>query len=258
LNLFLKNISFSYPDKCALREVSTVIPQGLTVLLGPNASGKSTLMKCLAGWLRPSGKITLDETPLTSLSQVQANDLIGYLPQQELQRSSFSVFESVLLGRAQNLSWRPSDEDLECVQRVLQETDLSDIHSRRVDQLSGGQQKMVAIAQALVREPGILLLDEPVNSLDYEHQLSLFALLCRLTRKRGMNTIVALHDLNLASAFADRILVLKEGTLFCAGTPDETITSRTIEEVYNIKADIVRHGNSSVVVPLIPSIPSGE
>ncbi len=246
-----RDLCFSYGVLPVLDRVDARIGPGVTAIIGPNAAGKSTLLRCLCGLLKPRGQVRLDGRDLASISAARRSRLVSYLPQDLSGGPVLTVFEMVLLGRVHDLGWRVSEEDVRAVESLLEEMDLSDLSGRYVTELSGGQQQMVAIAQALVRESAVLLLDEPTSNLDLEHQFEICSLLGRLTASRGMSTAMALHDLNVAARFADVVVVLKDGAVHCSGPPGEVLTESMIASVYRVAAD-VRPGSDGrpLVTPL--------
>lgn len=253
------DVGFCYGTRRVLHNVNLMLEPGVTALVGPNAAGKSTLLKCLCGQLSPKGEITLDGQSLRGLSRRDLSRQIGYLPQTQMQRSRFTVFETILLGRLHELGWRASQSEIERVHDVLEETSLTSLADRETSELSGGQIQMVAIAQALVREPSVLLLDEPTSNLDLRRQLEVCSRIRHLTAARGVCTLMAMHDLNLAARYADHVLVLREGTPYANGTPAQVLTETMLEEVYQVAAQVTlgANGHPSIVIQG-PSDESGE
>jgi iron complex transport system ATP-binding protein len=214
-------------------------PGFVTALIGPNAAGKSTLLKCVAGMLRGVGSITLDGVSADRFDRGGGRArVVSYLPQEYPSTAALTVFEAVLLARQHTSSWLVNDQDLDHVEGVLSELRLAPLALRYLNELSGGQRQMVAVAQALAREPRVLLLDEPTSSLDLQRQLELLTLVRRVARQRAMTVVIAVHDLNLAARFADRLLVLRQGTLVAAGEPAEVLSSALLRSVYGIEARI--------------------
>ncbi|MCG3181756.1 MAG: putative siderophore transport system ATP-binding protein YusV [Phycisphaerae bacterium] len=239
MNLAARSLTFSYrPAEPVLRGVDLEIGPGVTALIGPNAAGKSTLLKCLAGLLHPGGCVLLDGQDLARMPRARRCERISFMPQQPLPPAALSVFETVLLGRLDRLGWRVDDADVAFVRGLLAELDISGLADRGVGELSGGQAQMVAIAQALAREPAVLLMDEPISNLDLQHAFQILQLIRELTARRGMTTAVVMHDLNMAARFADRLCVLSDGCVRIAGLPGEVLTERTIADVYRVRARV--------------------
>lgn len=153
-------------------------------------------------------------------------------------RINLSVFEVVMLGRMEALSFRVKDEDIQATEDVLKRLNMQELASRNIMELSGGQRQLVFIAQALVKEPRILLLDEPTSALDLQKQFKLLTLLKRLTQENQFTTLVTLHHLDLAAKFADEIIILQKGEVYIQGKPHEIFTESIIEEIYRVKTKI--------------------
>lgn len=181
----------------------------------------------------------LDGTPVQRLKRAELMEMIGYLPQDSGSRAVLTVFEAVLLGRLSCLSWRVSEEDLTMTLEVLEELGIDDLASRPLNELSGGQQQMVSIAQVLVRNPKMLLMDEPTNNLDLHHQLDIFDLIGEISLEKRLTTIMALHDLNHAARYADHIVVLNQGAIYDAGPPAAVFTADMIRAVYGVNAKVM-------------------
>lgn len=246
-----QNLNFAYRSLPVLRDVNIRIAPGVTAIIGPNAAGKSTLLKCLARMLTPVGQVCLDGNEVSRLPMGKLMDVVSYLPQNLATQATLTVFETVLLGRLHNLRWRVDSSDVHAVEELLDEFGLTDVNTRNITELSGGQLQMVSIAQALVREPRILLLDEPTSNLDLQHQFEICSIIADLTAARGMSTAMALHDLNVAARFADMVLVLKDGAVHCSGAPDEVLTETMIADVYGVAAHVtLDDGGRPLVTPL--------
>lgn len=252
--LSIRNLSFRYGHKLVLQDINLDIEPMLTAIIGPNATGKSTLMKCLAGLLNHQGSVVLNGERIDNESAIRH---VSYLPQDNGAPIALTVLEAVLLGRHRFLSWRVSHEDLQFVLGILEDLGIKELSTRYLSHLSGGQQQMVSIAQSLVREPKVLLLDEPTSSLDLCRQLEIFNLIKRLTRERNMITLVAIHDLNLAARYADRIVVMDKGRIFDVGEPDEILTEEMIKDVYRVEAEVyIDRDRLPVVVPRVSASPT--
>lgn len=216
--------------------VSLAPPDGAMVgLLGPNGSGKSTLLRILAGVLAPaSGVVTLDGRPLSDTGRREVARRVAVVEQHASTQVELTVRDVVRLGRIPHRrAWSgPTARDERAVREALARTGLAERAGQAWHTLSGGERQRVQIARALAQEPRELLLDEPTNHLDIQHQLDLLTLVAELP----VTSVIALHDLNLAAMFCDRLLVLKDGTAYAAGTPAEVITEELIAEVYGVRA----------------------
>ena len=246
-----QGLGFAYRAEPVLRGVSLRLGPGISAVVGPNAAGKSTLLKCLCGVLRPSGEVRIEGRELRDFRGRDLARVVSYLPQDLSGRAALTVFETVLLGRAHELGWRVSGDDLRATSALLDELDIADLGDRNIGELSGGQFQMVPIAQALARQPRVLLMDEPTSSLDMEHQFAICSLIRRLTDSRGIATAMALHDLNIAARFADAVYLLDAGRVRCSGPPSEVLTEEMIRSVYRVSARVTLDGDGRpLVTPL--------
>jgi iron complex transport system ATP-binding protein len=208
---------------------------GLTAVIGPNGAGKSTLVRCLSGVLRPaSGRVVFDGVDLRTLDRGAVARLIAVVPQMSETIFPFSVREIVALGRVARLGAfaRATAQDAAAVERAIADLELGPLADRRIDMLSGGERQRAVLAMALAQEPRVLLLDEPTVHLDPAHQRSALALIRRLARERGLIGMAVLHDLNLAAALCDRVVVLDAGRIVADGAPGDVITAATIANVF--------------------------
>ncbi|WP_020591744.1 ABC transporter ATP-binding protein [Kiloniella laminariae] len=219
--------------------LSDVKPGEFVGLIGPNASGKSTLFKSIAGIVRPrTGTIRLGDIDLVTAGRAQRSRRVAYMPQAYGCNAVLSVFECILLALKQASRWRVSSDDLDRVADILVELELSHLADKGISQLSGGQAQMVAVAQTLVRQPDLVLLDEPTSALDLHHQLSILATVRRVMKQRGTIVIAALHDLNLAAQFCDRLVLLGSGEILADGPPGKVLALSSIEEIYRVKTTL--------------------
>jgi iron complex transport system ATP-binding protein len=220
------------------------LPRGeITALLGPNGSGKSTLLRTLAGLAKPSaGSLTLDGAPLALGVASARSHSVVYLPQALPAGVKLQVLESVLVaaraGRDPALRSHTSAQVLAAAHEALERLDIGALANRSLDELSGGQRQLVGIAQALVREPQILLLDEPLSALDLNHQYQVMAVLRDITRERGIATVVVLHDINAAMRACDRAMLLHNGRIAHFGIPADVVTPASLAEVFGVRARI--------------------
>lgn len=175
-------------------------------------------------------------------------DKVSYLTQENAVPALLTVFEVVLLGRMTSLSLKIPEEELEKVYQVLKKVKMEQLASRMFRQLSGGQRRVVSIAQAIVKEPDILIMDEPTANLDMQNQLEVLELVRTYTKERKVATLVTLHDLNMAARYADRIIILKDGKVFCQGSPAETLTEEVVRQTYKVEAEITYDRNGIPIV----------
>ncbi|XHR29690.1 MAG: ABC transporter ATP-binding protein [Chthoniobacteraceae bacterium] len=240
MNLSVHQLNFSYGREEVLKNLSASFPLGITAIVGPNGAGKSTLIQCLAGILPIKAPIWL-ECPSGKSSGPSMREKMAYLPQFATEAGGLTVFEMVLLGLLDSLQLHVEEQETETVWRVLEDFEIEHLAFRRVDELSGGQKQMVALAQAIIKEPEILLLDEPLNSLDLHHQFEMLDYLQTWTRQAERITLMVIHDLNLAARYADRILMLDHGAVAAHGTPVEVFTTERLRTVYYIDAEVTPH-----------------
>ncbi|MBB4661307.1 ABC transporter ATP-binding protein [Conexibacter arvalis] len=239
MTLAAREVSWSAGGRLIVDGVSVALRDGETLgLLGPNGSGKSSLLRLLAG-LRGTdgGAVLLDGRELRTLRRGEVARRVAVVEQQASTEVDLTAEQVVRLGRIPHRgSWSgDADADARAVERALAETGTSALRDRRWRTLSGGEQQRVQIARALAQEPRELLLDEPTNHLDVRHQLDLLALVGRLP----LTTVVALHDLNLAALFCDRVIVLRAGRLVSAGRPADVLTPALIADVYEVAAEVL-------------------
>ena len=213
----------------------------ITALIGPNASGKSTFFRCIAGLVRHRcRRMDLNGEDLSPHPSRERVKRVCYVPQHVPIRAALTVFEVVLLARQQGRRrWTTDPADVTAAEAALTELGIDALGERDVHHLSGGQQQLVTVAQALVRNPELVLLDEPTSALDLRRQLEVMEIVRRTTRLRHAVTLVALHDLNLAARFADRILLLREGRIAADGSPDEVLASDALGAAYGVDVMLV-------------------
>lgn len=240
LKLKLNKLSFGYSGLNVLTDVELEVELGeMLSIVGPNGSGKSTLLKCINRILKTKqNTVFVDGKDTTKLNLKELSRLIGYVPQNSTSAFPFTVFDIVLMGRKPFIEWSISQQDNDIVAETLAFLGISHLAMRHFDELSGGEQQKVVIARALVQQPELLLLDEPTSSLDIKHQLEILCTLKSLTLSSEHAVIASMHDLNLASRFSDRMVLLKQGHIYAVGTPEDVLTEKNIEIVYGIKAKV--------------------
>ena len=234
--------------------VDTVIPTGaLTGVLGPNGAGKTTLLRLVAGLLPPGrGAVLVDEVAVHRLDRRARARRVALLEQESSTAVPLTVREVVALGRTPYRSWWGTDPDPLAVDRALGAAGAGELSDRAFGELSGGERQRVHVARALAQEPSLLLLDEPTNHLDVAAQLALLTFVARL----GTTSIAALHDLNLAAAFCEYVLVLSRGRLVAAGHPVDVLRPALLREVYGVDADVLEHPRTGrPVIAFATSVP---
>ncbi|MFI9460322.1 ABC transporter ATP-binding protein [Streptomyces xiamenensis] len=243
-------------DRALLGDVSlTAEPGTVTGLIGPNGSGKSTLLRCVYRALRPTGgRVLIDDDEVWKLSSRVAGQRTAVVTQDHDLDNSFSVEEIVTMGRLphQRFLERDSASDHDAVRASLARVGMEWAAGRVFAGLSGGERQRVLLARALTQRTPVLLLDEPTNHLDIGSQLELL----ELVRALDLTVVVAIHDLGHAVAYCDQLVLLHEGRLRAAGTPEEVLTARTVAEVFGVRSAIVPHpltGRPHLVTA--PSVP---
>ncbi|MBJ7275037.1 ABC transporter ATP-binding protein [Marinobacter salarius] len=233
-----------YDGRQVLADVDFTVHEGsVTVLLGPNGSGKSTLLKTLARTLAPSaGKVLLDGNDIHRQPTRTVAQRLGILPQSPSAPDGLTVRELVGLGRFpyQSLMRQWSRHDEAAVEEAMAVADVATFADRPVDALSGGQRQRCWIAMVLAQETDLLLLDEPTTFLDLKVQVDLLELLVSLAHKQSRTLLVVLHDLNLAAAYADRLVMMKAGRILHDGPPETVFTADNLKQVFDLDAQVIR------------------
>lgn len=250
-DLRASGLTFAYGSNPILKNTGfdALKPGQLTALIGPNAAGKSTLFRLLAGLLKPrAGNIHLGETNLADLNTRDRLKRICFMPQFFAANAALTVFDVVMMAHKQLRGWRVSDADMLAVSHALQTAGIGHLAQAYVSELSGGQSQMVSVAQALIRKSDVFLFDEPTSALDLRHQLEVLSRIRAAMQDRGTIGIVALHDLNLAARFADHLILLGQGRVLAQGTPDQVLRSQAISETYGVDIDITIGPREDLIV----------
>ncbi len=242
------NITVGYKHFPVLKELSLRIQENEFLgIIGPNGSGKSTLLRTICGILHPwNGKILLQGKELSHLTKREIARRIGYVPQVSSFAFPFTCEEVVLMGRYAHDGHRK--RDYEVAKWAMELTDILPLKERKINELSGGELQRVVIARALAQEPKILLLDEPTVHLDINHRIETFKLL-RKFKSQGITIITVLHDLNLASEYSERVVVINDGKVVYDGLPQDIIDKEIIKRIYGIDVNIIKNPLSGL--PLI-------
>jgi iron complex transport system ATP-binding protein len=244
------SVSFRYEKNRVLQDISFQVEKGEIIgVIGPNGSGKSTLLKLLYRLLLPeSGEIRMERVLMKEMKPGEIAKKIAVVAQETHLLFPFRVAEIVLMGRSPYLGHLlfEGKRDFEIARKAMEWTEVLPLADRPIDELSGGERKRVFIARALAQEPEIILLDEPTASLDIHHQIEFLNLILTLHRERGLTIIMATHDMNIASEFCDRLLLLREGRIFKIGIPEEVISRETIQAVYGCDVWVDRHPASGM------------
>lgn len=254
MGVIVEGVSFWYQNVKALEDVSLRVDIGEVMsILGPNGAGKSTLIRCIGGILKlQRGSVLVNGRDMAKLKPRERAKLIGYVPQSAPGLFPFTVFETVLMGRRPHLRWSPNGRDLEVVSETLDLLGLKRFALRHITELSGGERQRVLLSQALARESEVLLLDEPTANLDLRGQLEILEIVAELVRYRAIATIMAIHDVNLASRFSNRIALLNRGRVFAAGEPGSVLTSENVRAVYSVEAILNSASGTPYIIPITP------
>ena len=251
--LSAKAVHAGYHEREVLRSVDLQAGAGeLVALIGPNGAGKSTLLRVLAGLVRPtSGTVAVDGVDIAKLDRAGVARHIAVVPQVFETLFPFTVREVVTLGRTSRMGTLGllSAGDALAVRRALEELDSVDLAERRIDRISGGERQRAVLAMALAQEAEVLLLDEPTAHLDPAHQRAALEHVARLARERGLVVVAVLHDLNLASALASRVVVLDDGVVVRDGDPRDVISAALVREVFGPGLTVIAHDGRPFVLP---------
>jgi len=238
----VEKLSFSYGLKKVLEQVDMNIKKGsFFCIVGPNGSGKSTLLKVISTALKPrKGVVYLEGRNINQIKNRSVAKLLSFVPQNTSLEFDFKVSDVVLMGRYPyvNKLRGETQNDLDIAEKAMQYTNTDYLKNRSFMELSGGERQRVILAQALAQEPEILILDEPVSHLDLQHQVEILSLIKKMCVDKKLTAIVVLHDLNMASAYSDYIVMMKDGEVKRQGTPFETLTAANIKEIFNIDVHV--------------------
>ena len=242
--LKIQNLSVHYGSRQILRAISLDVQSGeILALIGPNGAGKSTLIRAASGVIPYTGHIRTNGDDFASLNPMQRAKYLATVPQAVSLPPAFTVWETVLLGRTPYLGFlgQPSQHDEEIARQSLARVSALPFIDRRVGELSGGEQQRILLARALCQSTPILLLDEPTAHLDLQYQVGLLELVSELAHKDNLAVLIALHDLNLAAHYADRIALMVAGNIKAIGKPTEVLQPELIAEAYCLPVQVVKH-----------------
>ena len=255
IKLEVENLSLAYGRNVVVRDLTfQVMPGEMVGLIGPNGSGKSTIIKALSRVIPPySGKILLDGKNISKISRGELARLLGVVPQMPLLPSTFTAFEIVLMGRNPHLGLLQYEgaRDMDITWRAMEKTTTQSLAERRIGELSGGEIQRVVIARVLAQEPKSILLDEPTANLDISHQTEILDLIKNLCLENNLTVMVTLHDLNIASQYCGRLILINNGQVHAQGTPSEVINSKNIREVYGAEGCVYAHPVNGLPIVLL-------
>lgn len=232
----IANLTAGYGNDFSIHDINFSINKGcFTGIIGPNGSGKTTLFKTVTGDLEcREGQITLNKKNLGQISQKEKAQYLAIV-MQNLDKVPLKVEDYVLMGRYpyhKPFQFFETKTDIAIAEKYMELTGISQLKNKNLDQLSGGELQLAAIARALTQEPELLLLDEPTSHLDIKHQVHVLNLIQKLNQTLGLTVMMIIHDLNLASEYCENLILMKNGKLIAQGTPEQVLTYKNIENVY--------------------------
>ncbi|MDR1691094.1 MAG: ABC transporter ATP-binding protein [Candidatus Methanoplasma sp.] len=241
MKLELSGIRQGYGSKIIVEDINMSVESGEVVtILGPNGSGKSTLIKTMCNIMEPkAGTITIDDVNISDIDKKEFAKIVGYVPQHTIYFGQSSVYDSVLLGRKPYTDWSYSREDINIAAEAMIRMNIDDLYDRPVSELSGGQVQRVSLARALAQNPRFYIFDEPTSALDLRNQLDTLKVMRRIIKENGASMVMAMHDLNLALRYSDKVLALKDGQVYGFGAAEAIITEEMIKDVYGVDSQIM-------------------
>jgi iron complex transport system ATP-binding protein len=241
MHLKIDNVEFGYSSVPVLNDISLDMDGSKFIsILGPNGVGKSTLIHCINKILSPnSGNVFLDGKDVKDITIKEMAKNVGYVPYSANDTFPLTVVDTVLMGRHPHSKWKSLDNDLNIVYDTLKMLGISHLAMRPFNELSAGQHQKVMLARGLVQEPKILLLDEPTSNLDVRHQLDVTKMLKELSVQKSILIIMISHDINIASKFADEIILMYQGNIYDVGTPLEVINEENLKVVYGVTSKVI-------------------
>lgn len=252
MNICVRNLSFSYPQREILRDISFSVESGqLIAVLGPNGAGKSTLFRCMLGSLSGyQGTITADGADIRTLSQRSMARKIAYIPQIHRPTFGYTVLDTVLMGTVRQLHVfaMPKQQQLELAQQAMERIGVAHLARRDFNHLSGGEQQMVLVARAIAQQSDVLIMDEPTASLDYGNQFRVMQQVRKLADE-GYSILLSTHDPQQALQFADRVLALSCGTIAALGPAETAMTPELLRKLYGVTAHFVQTPQGQIIVP---------
>ncbi len=252
MKIQIKDLEFSYSDDKVLKGINlNILPGECLSILGPNGTGKSTLIKCIDGLLKPQkGDIKIDGQNIKDLRREQIAKKLGYVPQSSASLFPLKVFDMVLLGRSPHITWKSTKTDQNKVLKALKMLNIENLAMKNFNEISGGQQQKVIIARALAQETDILLLDEATSNLDIRHQLEVMDIIRKLVDNLGISAVMIVHDLNIAARYSDKIIILNEGKVAVSGKPEDVLTKDNITSTYGVEVSVSKIDNKPCIIPL--------
>ncbi len=254
MRLKVRDLSFKYSTTDILSGVNLEVDvHEVASIVGPNASGKTTLLRCINKVLKPYiGTVFIDGRTIVKINIKELAKEVSSVPQIAVRSFPLTVLDVVLMGRTPYVKWQITENDLEIAEESIKAVGIENLTSKYFDELSGGEMQRVLISKAITQEPKVLLLDEPTAHLDVKNQLEILDLVRNLARNKNIAVLMAIHDLNLAARFSDRIHMIKNGSIFASGSPMNVLTSINIREVYGVEVRTIKSEESIYILPIKP------
>lgn len=253
MKIEVENVSFNYNSTSILKDVTLKIEAGkMTCIIGPNGAGKTTFLKILASILMPTrGVVYIDGKDSRLYSPRDIAKIIAYSEPYISRSLPMTVLDFLSTARYpyhNTLQYFESSEDLKIIEEIARELDIVHLLRRKLDQISSGELQRVLIAHALAKKPKILLLDEPSAFLDIRYRFEILNYVKRYTVREGITTVVAIHDLHLASVYCDTVVLLDRGRIVACGSPHEVFMDKVVEEIYGVEIEVIKIGDNTVIV----------
>ena len=254
MRMDVDRISQGYGPRTVLEDITFSAESGEVVaLLGPNGSGKSTLIRTLCGIMDPiSGMVSIDGVSISDIDMTDLSKLISYVPQSASAGVFTTVMDTVLLGRRPYVTWSYREKDIDIAIESMERMRVGGYSERNVSDLSGGQRQRVFLARSLAQCPSFFIFDEPTSALDLKHQMNTMITMGDIVHNLNAGMIIALHDINLALNYSDKVLMIKDCRTYAFGRPEEVITEQSIRDVYGVESRIVESEEGRFILPLRP------
>ena len=247
----IENLHFTYNGSFVLYDINLEIEPGEVVtLLGPNGSGKTTLLKCISNIFKPDkGCIYLDGRKLHEISQSELARIIGGVPQGHNPTFPYKVIDIVVMGKTPylNIFSSPSQEDYENAKEILDDLGILWLAERPYTQVSGGERQLVFISRAIMQNPKVLLLDEPVTHLDIKNRAKVLNTVKRIAMEKKLTVLMTLHEPNDAIVYSDKIAFIKKGQIVNYGHTNTVVNEKNLQELYDMSFNILTQNNARVV-----------
>ena len=241
MRMEVRGLKQGYGQRVVLEGVDMDAETGeIVTILGPNGSGKSTMIKTISNIMKPmDGTISIDGKGISSIPRREFAKIVGYVPQTAMYFGYSTVYDAVLLGRRPYVNWNYTKEDIDIAAEAMVKMKVDDLYDRNLNELSGGQKQRVTLARSIAQDPVFYIFDEPTSALDLRHQLDTLKIMRRIIREKDACMIIAMHDINLAYRYSDKVLVLKNGGTYDFGKTEDVITPKMIKDVYGVDSEIV-------------------